>query len=83
MDGRLVVGSSGLSDDKMIVDWPSFTLPYQEGLNVVQLFFGQPEDRPVGIRGYSNSATRASSGVVGWSPERPDQECTSNCQAPL
>jgi len=61
-------------DSGVILDWLSFSLPYPEGLDVVTGLFGKPELRPRGIRGYSQSGSICGSGVVGWSPERPQQK---------
>lgn len=65
--------TTGLRDGRMALDWLSFTLPYEGGLDTVKDLFGEPSPRPMGIRGYSNSASILDTGVVGWSPERPQQ----------
>lgn len=65
----LMDGDSGL-----ILDWLSFSVPYDDGLALVERLFGKPQLRPRGIRGYTHSATICGSGVVGWSPERPEQK---------
>ncbi len=67
------MGTTGLQDGRMILDWLSFTLPADGGLGIVQDLFGKLDPRPRGIRGYTHSATIAGKGVVGWSPERPEQ----------
>ncbi len=67
--GVLVDGGSGL-----ILDWLAFSVPYDDGLALVEKLFGKPQLRPRGIRGYTHSGTICGSGVVGWSPERPEQK---------
>jgi phage replication initiation protein len=62
-----------LHDGRMVLDWLSFTLPHESGRESVQELFGEISARPVGMRGYSHSGSILGTGVVGWSPERPEQ----------
>jgi hypothetical protein len=57
----------------MILDWLSFSLPYEHGLQSAQDLFGDIEERPRGIKGYSNSGSICGTGCVGWHPDHPEQ----------
>ncbi len=65
--------STGLADGRMIVDFLNFTLPSVGGLELVTDLFGKFIPRPMGIKGYSHSASIVGQGVVGWSPDRQEQ----------
>jgi len=67
------VSETGLRDGRVILDWLSFTLPFEHGLAGVEDLFGEPQERKRGMRGYSHSASVCGSGAVGWAPERPEQ----------
>ena len=67
--------SDFIHSEGVILDWCSFTLPYESDdvFDVVQLVFGEMEYRERGQIGYSHSATILGSGSVCWSPNRHGQ----------
>lgn len=66
--------SSGVSDGKLILDWLAFTLSFETGLDTAEFLFGGMTPRPVGTKGYSDSAELGCGRVVSWSPKRPEQK---------
>lgn len=68
-------GSDRVSRENVgvLVDWLSFTLPYEGWERSVSALVGEWEERERGMFGYSHSASCCGSGSVCWSPEKQDQ----------
>lgn len=61
------------SEDRIILDWLSFTFKSEDGLGLVRLLLGEWTALDRGARGYGKSGKLACGGTVAWAPERPEQ----------
>jgi len=55
--------------NRWLVDWLAFTLPYDEGELFVQSWLSELSPRRGGFRGYTHSMNVYETGVIAWSPK--------------